>query len=136
MKDVVSINPLDVAGDESSDEDALPIWMRPKAKNSGRRQSGQGNQRNHRSNQSEARTRHNSANAPASSRPRRGSARDRSRERQPPTQQQQPTNGGGDYQRKHRNRDNRPKTNYRGGKKPGSTASRSWQHDDRTRTAY
>ena len=36
-KEAVSINPLDVAGSASSDEDSIPIWMRPKAKTNNRR---------------------------------------------------------------------------------------------------
>ena len=48
----VSVNPLDIAASASSDEDSIPIWMRPKAKvsnrnNHGHRNRGQQNRARH-----------------------------------------------------------------------------------------
>ena len=53
-KEAVSINPLDVAGSASSDEDSIPIWMRPKAKTNNRRNRPRNNGGN-----AEPRARHN-----------------------------------------------------------------------------
>ena len=42
----------------------------------------------------------------------------------------------GNRNRRDRSGENRDRGTSGRGKKPGSTAARSWQHDDRTRTTY
>lgn len=121
-KEAVSINPLDVAASASSDEDSIPIWMRPKAKTNNRRN------RPRNGGNAEPRARHNSSNNPP--RQRRSSNRSRERREQRDSQPQKRNN------RKFENGSSRGHGQPTRGKKPGSTASRSWQHDDRTRTAY
>jgi len=156
----VSINPLDVAASASSDEDSIPIWMRPKAKvnNRNHNRNRQQNRARHNSNNGPP-----GNNQQGDRRQRKSSHRSRERDNRPRHHQEPgmgpPGRGDKEHERKRRERKyanggggsgqqgggdmgggggggaGRSQSN-RGGKKPGSTASRSWQHDDRTRTSY
>jgi len=141
-KDVVSINPLDVAR-SSTDEEDVPIWMR-KSKTERRNRNNKRDRNRGKNNDEELdrRIRHQSDR---SNRDRTRKTSHRSRER-PRDENRRPPNDDRYSDNRKRNRGNRNRRDRSGenrdrgtsgrGKKPGSTAARSWQHDDRTRTTY
>lgn len=140
-KDVVSINPLDVAR-SSTDEEDVPIWMR-KSKTERRNRKNNRDRRGKNNDEDlDRRIRHQSDR---SNRDRTRKTSHRSRER-PRDENRRPPNDDRYSDNRKRNRGNRNRRDRSGenrdrgtsgrGKKPGSTAARSWQHDDRTRTTY
>lgn len=143
-KDVVSINPLDVAR-SSTDEEDVPIWMR-KSKTERRNRNNKRDRNRGKNNDDDLdrRIRHQSDR---SNRDRTRKTSHRSRER-PRDENRRPPNDDRYSDNRKRNRGNRNRRDRSGenrdrggttsgrGKKPGSTAARSWQHDDRTRTTY
>lgn len=112
---VISKNPLD---NIASDDDDTPIWMKSGNKS---------NRKNHRRRDSEKKEKRRDSN-----REEKDSLRESERHQNHWSEPKKSANN------RHRNRNKKDNSGggSRGARKPGSTASRSWQHDDRTRTTY
>jgi len=112
---VISKNPLD---NIASDDDDTPIWLKSGNKS---------NRKNNRRRDSEKKEKRRDSN-----RDEKDSFRESERHHSHWSEPKKSANN----RNRNRNKKDNSGGGSRGARKPGSTASRSWQHDDRTRTTY